>query len=180
MVSGSAPRLLVIRYTTSTVFLPFFVTVRRGCATLGCAVEPDPGRGEGGLDRAAGPAAEVFGHGRDGGTSFQGSQVRERLQQVRMTTGHNVRASAALRADVERKAEIVRVLMEAGNAVEAIVAQVLAEFEVPASVAGVLWALTPGTEPPTMRNVAARLHCDPSTASLAADTEGTAASAPWP
>jgi len=62
----------------------------------------------------------------------------------RMTTGHNVRAPAAPRADVERKAEIVRVLMEAGNAVEAIVAQVLAEFEVPASVAGVLWALTPG------------------------------------
>jgi DNA-binding MarR family transcriptional regulator len=46
---------------------------------------------------------------------------------------------------------------------------VLAEFEVPASVAGVLWALTPGTEPPTMRNIAARLHCDPSTVSLAAD-----------
>jgi DNA-binding MarR family transcriptional regulator len=87
----------------------------------------------------------------------------------RMTTGHNVRAPAAPRADVERKAEIVRVLMEAGNAVEAVVAQVLAEFEVPASVAGVLWALTPGTEPPTMRNVAARLHCDPSTVSLAAD-----------
>src|ERR1035438_2133654 len=86
----------------------------------------------------------------------------------RMTTGHNVRAPAALRADVERKAEIVRVLMEAGNAVEAIVAQVLAEFEVPASVAGVLWALTPGTEPPTMRNVAARLHRSPSLARLAA------------
>ena len=109
-----------------------------------------------------------------------------------MTTGHNVRASAAPRADVERKAEIVRVLMEAGNAVEAIVAQVLAEFEVPASVAGVLWALTPGTEPPTMRSVAARLRCDPSTVSLAADKlqatgfvpgspiPPTAASAPWP
>jgi DNA-binding MarR family transcriptional regulator len=81
----------------------------------------------------------------------------------RMTTGHDVRAPAAPRA------EIVRVLMEAGNAVEAIVAQVLAEFEVPASVAGVLWALTPGTEPPTMRSVAARLHRDPSTVSLAAD-----------
>jgi DNA-binding MarR family transcriptional regulator len=87
----------------------------------------------------------------------------------RMTIGHNVRVPAAPRADAGRKAEIVRVLIEAGNAVEAIVAQVLAEFEVPASVAGVLWALAPGTEPPTMRNVAARLHCDPSTVSLAAD-----------
>ncbi|WP_260473736.1 MarR family winged helix-turn-helix transcriptional regulator [Amycolatopsis balhimycina] len=32
-----------------------------------------------------------------------------------------------------------------------------------------MWALVPGTEPPTMRDVAARLHCDPSTVSLAAD-----------
>jgi hypothetical protein len=36
--------------------------------------------------------------------------------------------------------------MEAGNAVEAIVAGVPAAFEVPASVAGVLWALAPGAE----------------------------------
>jgi DNA-binding MarR family transcriptional regulator len=49
------------------------------------------------------------------------------------------------------------------------VAQVLGEFGVPASVAGTLWALAPGTEPPTMRDVATRLRCDPSTVSLAAD-----------
>jgi DNA-binding MarR family transcriptional regulator len=72
-------------------------------------------------------------------------------------------------ADLERKAEIVRVLMEVANATDAIVAQVLSEFRVPASVAGTLWALAPGTEPPTMRDVAARLRCDPSTVSLAAD-----------
>ncbi|GAB3571128.1 hypothetical protein GCM10027445_26000 [Amycolatopsis endophytica] len=48
-------------------------------------------------------------------------------------------------------------------------AQVLGEFGVPASVAGTLWALAPGTEPPTMRDMAARLRCDPSTVSLAAD-----------
>ena len=86
-----------------------------------------------------------------------------------MTTGRDLKAPAAHRADVERKAEIVRVLMEAGNAVNAVVAQVLAEFGVPASVAGVLWALARGTEPPTMRDVAARLRCDPSTVSLVAD-----------
>ena len=86
-----------------------------------------------------------------------------------MTVYRDVDALAAHRADVERKAEIVRVLVEVGNAADAVVAQVLGEFGVPASVAGTLWALAPGTEPPTMREVAARLRCDPSTVSLAAD-----------
>ncbi|WAL65905.1 MarR family transcriptional regulator [Amycolatopsis cynarae] len=86
-----------------------------------------------------------------------------------MTVGHNADVPAAHRADIERKAEIVRVLMEVGNAADAVVAQVLGEFGVPASVAGTLWALVPGTEPSTMREVAARLHCDPSTVSLSAD-----------
>jgi DNA-binding MarR family transcriptional regulator len=72
-------------------------------------------------------------------------------------------------ADVERKAEIVRVLVDVGHAADAVMVQVLNEFGVPTSVAGTLWALAPGTEPPTMRDVAARLRCDPSTISLAAD-----------
>ena len=72
-------------------------------------------------------------------------------------------------ADVERKAEIVRVLVEVGNAADAAMAQVLNESGVPTSVASTLWALAPGTEPPTMRDLAARLRCDPSTVSLAAD-----------
>ncbi|MEZ0094484.1 MarR family winged helix-turn-helix transcriptional regulator [Streptacidiphilus sp. EB129] len=86
-----------------------------------------------------------------------------------MTASHDVKAPTARPADVERKAEIVRALVEVGNAADGVVAQVLGEFGVPASVAGTLWALAPGTEPPTMRDVAARLHCDPSTVSLAAD-----------
>ncbi|MBB4928428.1 MarR family winged helix-turn-helix transcriptional regulator [Kitasatospora kifunensis] len=86
-----------------------------------------------------------------------------------MTVGSDVEAVVAQRADVERKAEIVRVLVEVGNAADGVVAQVLGEFGVPSSVAGTLWALAPGTEPPTMRDVAARLRCDPSTVSLAAD-----------
>jgi DNA-binding MarR family transcriptional regulator len=86
-----------------------------------------------------------------------------------MTVGSDVEAPVAHRADVERKAEIVRVLVEVGNAADAVVAQVLGEFGVPTSVAGTLWALAPGTGPPTMRDVAARLRCDPSTVSLAAD-----------
>ncbi|WP_329235064.1 MarR family winged helix-turn-helix transcriptional regulator [Actinoallomurus sp. NBC_01490] len=86
-----------------------------------------------------------------------------------MTMGSGAEAPATDRADVERKSEIVRVLVEVANIADAVVAQVLGEFGVPASVAGTLWALAPGTEPPTMRDVAARLRCDPSTVSLAAD-----------
>ena len=86
-----------------------------------------------------------------------------------MTMDSDVEAPATDRADVERKSEIIRVLVEVGNSADAVVAQVLGEFGVPASVAGTLWALAPGTEPPTMRDVAARLRCDPSTVSLAAD-----------
>ncbi|MFI6151356.1 MarR family winged helix-turn-helix transcriptional regulator [Kitasatospora sp. NPDC051170] len=86
-----------------------------------------------------------------------------------MTASHDAKAPMPSPADVERKAEIVRVLVEVGNAADAVVAQVLGEFGVPTSVAGTLWALAPGTEPPTMRDVAARLNCDPSTVSLAAD-----------
>ncbi|MFE3262581.1 MarR family winged helix-turn-helix transcriptional regulator [Nocardia sp. NPDC059091] len=86
-----------------------------------------------------------------------------------MTVGRDVETPAAHRADVERKAEIVRVLMQVANTANGVVAQVLSEFGVPASVASTLWALAPGTEPPTMRDIAARLRCDPSTVSLAAD-----------
>ncbi|MDH6123131.1 MarR family winged helix-turn-helix transcriptional regulator [Kitasatospora sp. GP82] len=86
-----------------------------------------------------------------------------------MTMDSDAKAPTTHPADVERKAEIVRVLVEVGNAADGVVAQVLGEFGVPSSVAGTLWALAPGTEPPTMRDVAARLRCDPSTVSLAAD-----------
>ena len=86
-----------------------------------------------------------------------------------MTVSRDAGVSITRPADVERKAEIVRVLVEVGNAADAVVAQVLHEFGVPTSVAGTLWALAPATEPPTMRDVAVRLRCDPSTVSLAAD-----------
>ncbi len=86
-----------------------------------------------------------------------------------MTASHDAKTPTTHPADVERKAEIIRALAEVGNVVDAVVAQVLSEFGVPTSVASTLWALAPGTEPPTMRDVAARLRCDPSTVSLAAD-----------
>lgn len=86
-----------------------------------------------------------------------------------MTVDRAQQAPKAQRADAERKAEIIRVLVEVGDAANGVMAQVLGEFGVPASVASTLWALAPGTEPPTMRDIATRLRCDPSTVSVAAD-----------
>jgi DNA-binding MarR family transcriptional regulator len=86
-----------------------------------------------------------------------------------MMTAETTGTPLARPTGADRKAEIVRVLVEVGNSADAVVAEVLAEFGVPASVGATLWALAPGSEPPTMRDVAARLRCDPSTVSLAAD-----------
>src|SRR5947209_17641306 len=72
-------------------------------------------------------------------------------------------------ADAQRTIEIIRVLMGIGTVANTVVADVLAEFDVTASVAGVLWAVAPAAQPPTLREVAARLHCDPSTISLSVD-----------
>ncbi|RWZ46041.1 MarR family transcriptional regulator [Labedella phragmitis] len=72
-------------------------------------------------------------------------------------------------ADAERTAEMIRILLGLADAAQAVVADVLAEFDVTASAAGVLWALAPGGEPTTLREIAGRLRCDPSTVSLTAD-----------
>lgn len=50
-----------------------------------------------------------------------------------------------------------------------LVTQVLTEFDITPSVAGVLWTLDPSADPLTMREIAGRLGCDPSTVSLTAD-----------
>lgn len=73
------------------------------------------------------------------------------------------------RGEIARTAETIRAVMALKEGIDAVVAEALAEFDVTASVAGVLWTLAPGTEPPTLRDIAARLHCDPSTVSLTAD-----------
>ena len=86
-----------------------------------------------------------------------------------MTSSHGGARTANSTADVERKVGIVRILVEMGNTADATMAEVLTDFGVPTSVAGTLWALAPGTEPPTMRELATRLRCDASTVSLAAD-----------
>lgn len=72
-------------------------------------------------------------------------------------------------ADSERTTEMIRTLLALADAAQAVVTEVLAEFEVTASAAGVLWTLAPGGEPATLREIAARLRCDPSTVSLTAD-----------
>lgn len=71
--------------------------------------------------------------------------------------------------DPERTGEMIRILLGLADAARAVVTEVLAEFDVTASAAGVLWALAPGGEPATLREIAGRLRCDPSTVSLTAD-----------
>lgn len=64
---------------------------------------------------------------------------------------------------------LLRRLTEVSDATLAVVGDVLAEFDLTVSAAGLLWALDPGVEPPTMRALSRRLRCDPSTISLMAD-----------
>ena len=63
---------------------------------LGGAVEPDPGRRQRGLDRAAGPAAVVRAHGRDGGDACPGQLFQLPVQRghVALDGHHVIRAQA--------------------------------------------------------------------------------------
>jgi DNA-binding MarR family transcriptional regulator len=72
-------------------------------------------------------------------------------------------------APAELKAEIVRLLIDAGDSAKAIVAATLREFDAPSSVADTLWALATSEKPATPRDIATKLGRDPSTVSLAAD-----------
>jgi len=65
--------------------------------------------------------------------------------------------------------ELARRVVETAEAVNGVVAQVLTELDVAPSTVGVLWALGASGAPPTMRDLAGRLGCDPSTISLTAD-----------
>jgi DNA-binding MarR family transcriptional regulator len=86
-----------------------------------------------------------------------------------MTSIPDAKPTTAAGASAEWTAELIRVLLDVGNVASAVVAEVLAEIELTPSVAGVLWALAPGSAAPTMREIAAHLRCDPSTVSLTAD-----------
>ncbi len=64
---------------------------------------------------------------------------------------------------------LLRLLTEVSAMTVAVIGEVLIEFNLTTSAAGLLWALDPSGQPPTMRSLAQRLHCDPSTVSLMAD-----------
>ena|ERR1700712_1529191 len=72
-------------------------------------------------------------------------------------------------ADVARKAEIVQLLMGAGESARAVVATTLLENGATSSAADMLWALATNDKPMTLREIASRLGRDPSTVTLAVD-----------
>jgi DNA-binding MarR family transcriptional regulator len=73
-------------------------------------------------------------------------------------------------ADALRKAEIVRLLMATGDTARSIIAATLRDSGgTPSSAADMLWALATSKTPMTLREIAAKLGRDPSTATLAAD-----------
>lgn len=76
--------------------------------------------------------------------------------------------------DAMRKAEIIRLLMEAGETARAIVATALRDSGAPSSASDMLWALGTSKMPMTLREIAARLGRDPSTVTLTADKLETA------
>lgn len=74
---------------------------------------------------------------------------------------------APSRAD--ETAALLELLTETASRAQAAASAAVAEFDLSPTAAAVLWNLKPGAEPPTMRTLAARLACDPSTISLTAD-----------
>jgi DNA-binding MarR family transcriptional regulator len=71
--------------------------------------------------------------------------------------------------DPERKAEIVRLLIEAGDNMKTVIVKTLEKYDAPASVADTLWALASSEKRATLRDIASRLGRDPSTVSLMVD-----------
>ncbi len=75
---------------------------------------------------------------------------------------------ASLGGDARETMHVVKALMGVAASTDAVVAQVLVEFGVTHSAAAMLWALDPLSDPLTMREIADRIGCDPSTISLTA------------
>jgi DNA-binding MarR family transcriptional regulator len=65
--------------------------------------------------------------------------------------------------------DLVRRLVDVAEAIRTVVDDVLTEYAVSPSAAGMLWTLQPHTTTQTMRDIARQLGCDPSTVSLTAD-----------
>jgi DNA-binding MarR family transcriptional regulator len=71
--------------------------------------------------------------------------------------------------DADETVALLELLTDVTSKVHAAASRVVAEFDLSPTAAALLWNLKPGTEPPTMRALAGRLYCDPSTISLTAD-----------
>jgi DNA-binding MarR family transcriptional regulator len=69
----------------------------------------------------------------------------------------------------EETADLIRLIVETAGAIDSASRSALAEADIPSIVAAVLWTIDPAAAPPTMRDLAKRLRCDPSTISLTAD-----------
>jgi DNA-binding MarR family transcriptional regulator len=72
-------------------------------------------------------------------------------------------------ADTDETVALLELLIEVTGRVQAAAVEVASEFELSVTAMTVLWNLKPGSEPATMRALASRLYCDPSTISLVAD-----------
>jgi DNA-binding MarR family transcriptional regulator len=81
----------------------------------------------------------------------------------------NAGAGPAHGADVVRKAEIVRLLIEKADASRTVIASTMRDSGVPNSTSDMLWALATIEVPMTLREIAAKLGRDPSTMTLVAD-----------
>ncbi|WP_051798540.1 MarR family winged helix-turn-helix transcriptional regulator [Catenuloplanes japonicus] len=65
--------------------------------------------------------------------------------------------------------QLLRLLHAAEGATNAEIQDVLAELRITHALADLLWQLDPDVDAPTMRQMAARLRCDPSTVTFLAD-----------
>ena len=64
---------------------------------------------------------------------------------------------------------LLKLLYEEGSSLTAAVTDVLAKLDLTASQAEMLWALEPNAPPMPMRDLARKLHCDPSNVTLMSD-----------
>ena len=71
--------------------------------------------------------------------------------------------------DLEQLAALMDELFTLSRRLRGIVAEALSELELTIPLADALWQLDPAAPPPTMRQLAAGLRCDPSTVTFLAD-----------
>ena len=65
--------------------------------------------------------------------------------------------------------QLLRLVHAMDGATDAAIDDVLTELGITHVLADALWQLDPAAPPPSMRQMAARLHCDPSTVTFLAD-----------